>query len=58
MDLRIARVGRTVLLWTSVLVMLFGQAGSVLAQTPSQAIFGPVSVKSLYLNDILFAVIQ
>src|SRR5712692_5070485 len=40
-----AKVGRTVLLWTSVLVMLFGQAGSVLAQTPSQVVYGPASVK-------------
>jgi len=34
-----------VLLWTVALVMLFGQTASALAQAPSQAIFGPVSVK-------------
>jgi len=31
--------------WVAALVMLFGQAGAALAQTPSQVIFGPVSVK-------------
>jgi hypothetical protein len=45
MDSAIAKTGRTFLFWTAALVLLFGQAGSALAQTPSQVIYGPASVK-------------
>ena len=45
MRLSVAGSMRSALGWVAALVMLFGQAGAVLAQTPSQVIHGPVSVK-------------
>ncbi len=45
MDRAIAKMGRTVLWWIAALIVLFWQSGSAFSQTPSQVVYGPVSVK-------------
>ena len=37
-------IGQTLLLWTAALAILIGHTGGAFAQTPSQVIYGPVSV--------------